>query len=565
MKQNISFVVILAACIVTLPAHAKMIYRCHEDAAPGVTPNPLNNPCPDTEDIHLPMPGGQVMVFRAVAVPGVSFWGDTERNVMMGNGAAPMFEEPQQVTVAGSFPDGDRGWKYLMGKYEVTIAQYAIIKGEGDLQAGIQHLVQSSSGRKIYTELANSDVTSARSQELLSRPVAGILLRDLQEFPAQYTRWCYQDEACRKAMPKFGDVPGFFRLPTEIEWEYAARKTRKKYSEALPFEEDKAIQYAHISSDYIAHKTSQPVGYYLSVNGFYDLFGNVAELTEGRFLSQLNHGKPGGFSARGGSYSEIPGQLRVSMRREVAEFRTWPEISENQPKKVGIRLAIGSLNQPDDQDLLSKISNDYSSYRGSREQFQSASGDSTRAKVLKANDPLERIETLLGELANEQPGAVSSLNQINEQIQTARSLLIRSAEEMVSQLTRNTVLTVGEAKRSLMQISKANKTIKTLSPCQKDEYYEKCTSIVTGAQKKLPELNNAVERSFGLYVKMVQQLAEYRDFAKDELVKLKANDTVKGLDAVSVRLLDQHLNEYLEAGSAFDQKQWFDDIDKANK
>ncbi len=559
-------IIIFSIVCLLLSAHeSNAVYRCQADMNQNLKPNLLDNPCPDPDDIVLPMPGGQIMVFHSVPVPGENFWGGASRNVMMGfTGATPassdqsipIFETPQRVSVAGSFPNEEKSWNILIGKYEVTVAQYAALMGNGNIDRGIQILLEDSNNWKDYRELAKSDLEPYRREQLLSRPVTAIPLRSLQEIPAHYTRWCYQNDNCLAALPCYGIMPGFIRLPTEIEWEYAARSTQDNYADLLPFPMEQAAEYGHISTDYKERTNRISVGSYLPINGLYDLFGNVEELTDGRFWAELNSGKPGGFAVRGGTYKNKPKEIRTSMRSERPEFYLAGEnIRETRSPLVGIRLAIGSQNQPDTT-IIAKISAQYKTWRGSNEQFQSASGTSTRALLLNTNDPLENIEALLSnfERKNIAPSLMEDLGKIRKQVEQARFELKRTAEELVFQLTQNTIFTAGEAGRSIKFIAQRESGIKDFSKNCDDA---SCRSLVEKTKASIEYYQKASDESLDKYTRSIRDLASYRDFAKKQVESME-KEGLSGMDAISLGMVKRHL--YQELSGKGNPQIWRQDV-----
>jgi formylglycine-generating enzyme required for sulfatase activity len=115
-----------------------------------------------------------------------------------------------------------------------------------------------------------------------------------------------------------------WRLPTEIEWEYACRAG----SETLfPQGEDLSPIDANFLYDESLERIGPghltPVGFYPSnAWGFHDLLGNVNEWTSSpwtRSHELLATIVPGLFTIRGGSWDGLPRLLRPSWRDGLAE------------------------------------------------------------------------------------------------------------------------------------------------------------------------------------------------------------------------------------------------------
>jgi len=150
-----------------------------------------------------------------------------------------------------------------------------------------------------------------------------------------------------------------YRLPTEAEWEYAARagQTNSRYWGDDP---NQACRYANIY-DETARKAkpfnwanypcedkqaaAAPVGQYAAnAFGLYDMLGNVAEWTCSEYDSDYAGGETrcaeGGASStgrrvlRGGSWSDYPGLVRFAYRFPAApEYGNWRS-------DIGFRLVL---------------------------------------------------------------------------------------------------------------------------------------------------------------------------------------------------------------------------------
>ncbi|MEI2743737.1 MAG: SUMF1/EgtB/PvdO family nonheme iron enzyme [Candidatus Competibacter sp.] len=217
-------------------------------------------------------------------------------------------EAPHEVCLKG----------FWMGKYEVTNAQY--------LHFDTQH----DSGSYEPHSLNGPD-----------QPVVRVSWQETVAF----ADWLSKKTGLR------------FRLPTEAEWEYAARagQTQSRYWNDDP---NQACRYANIY-DETARKAKpfnwanypcedgqivvSPVGRY-AANGFglYDMLGNVAEWTcseyDNAYAGGENRcaeraGTAGGRRVlRGGSWSDYPGLVRLAYR--------FPAAPEYRKFDLGFRLVL---------------------------------------------------------------------------------------------------------------------------------------------------------------------------------------------------------------------------------
>jgi len=313
------------------------------------------NPKPAFRDFILPMPqlndiGEIKMVFRKLKVHGSEFWGNPQRLISIGENASKF-----KGMISGAFYDREQeNWFYYLGKYEVSIAQYITVMG-------LKHFYKKCGNKKQIAKIKTA-IGKGLLREL-AKPIAWITWWDYQEFIRQYNLWCYSNTECLDKLPRISktnwkheinkdiDPPGFFRLPSELEWEYAARggyEADSKFENTLPFVADKIKQYAWTKPH--SRNGATRIGRWQASYGFYDLFGNVQELTNSLFVAEIIQGKVGGLTTRGGSYQDQAKTLSSAFRREIELYKAKEdregkitEITESLSPTTGIRLAIGTL------------------------------------------------------------------------------------------------------------------------------------------------------------------------------------------------------------------------------
>lgn len=281
---------------------------------PALADDDVCDPKPAEGDLVLPMPGGLKMAFRPVFL-GVGDADFAAREIKLGDRAGGGFKEyPTMVVLGGSFllpaPGGARDWAYYVGKYEVSEAQYAAVL-EPAAKAG-------------------------------GTPATMVSLSDARRFVAAYNRWLYDNAP--DAVPRHEDVPGFLRLPTEAEWEFAARGGTAVDADGFdrrhPYDRGLA-RYEWFSGPSSSHDKIKKIGR-LPPNplGLHDMLGNVSEMTETLYQVEYVQGRTGGFVVRGGSFRTPESKVRSSLRTE-APFYT-PAMKEFKQDELGFRLVLAS-------------------------------------------------------------------------------------------------------------------------------------------------------------------------------------------------------------------------------
>jgi hypothetical protein len=326
------------------------------------------NPKPAAGDLILPMPCDGAMAFRPVEV--IDRGGPLDdRRVELGTAETELgFNEFFHETfLAAPFPSPDRKRLYWMGKYEVTRDQYAAVVGKCPDRP-------TPEGREAQSEVSWSEAV---------------------QFAERWTIWLLEN--ARDALPKHGQSYGFVRLPTEDEWEYAARggaalSDTDRIARTFPMPE--GIERYAVAGSRASGGRPQLVGQLLpNPLGLYDVLGNVAEWVLDPY--RLRHpdrsdGMAGGHVARGGSYTTSVSALRTAMRDEIPPF----DASHNTPTRlrfVGFRVVLASSIGSGDLaavealrkafDALPRISGEANASREALESLKKQTADNARLRV----------------------------------------------------------------------------------------------------------------------------------------------------------------------------------------
>ncbi len=273
------------------------------------------NPKPLEDDIVLPMPCDGSMAFRKVSLPLASPLDD--KSIVLGQDSPEWgyIEHSRPSHIAGSFTEQESTRYYLVAKYELSELQYQAI-------------------------MANDCPKPAMKLRL---PAVSYSWMDAIQAADRYNLWLRQ-HALEKLPTEDGE-PGFIRLPTEEEWEFAARggvavDTAQFRDSRYPMPEG-LNDYEWFAGPQSANGKLQLTGL-LKANplGLHDVLGNADEMMFEPFrLNKLNrlHGQAGGIVIRGSNILSPQAELRTSARKEAPHYRNR---EQSQNKHTGTRFVL---------------------------------------------------------------------------------------------------------------------------------------------------------------------------------------------------------------------------------
>ena len=278
------------------------------------------NPKPLADDVILPMPCDGSLVLRKVQVPVAGPLGDYGVTLGQDNDEWGYIEQARPSYIAGSFTvqKPEPGRYYLLAKYELNELQYQAVMSD----------------------------TCPTPSAKLRLPQIGISWFDATAFADKYSLWLRKNAAAK--LPKEDGAAGFLRLPTEAEWEFAARGgmavSQAEFRDVrFPTPDGGLGAYAWFAGAQSANGKLQLAGL-LKPNplGLHDILGNIDEMLFEPFrLNKLDrqHGQAGGYIVRGGNYLTPQAELRTALRQEQPYYSAGGN-EQTKLKTSGVRLAL---------------------------------------------------------------------------------------------------------------------------------------------------------------------------------------------------------------------------------
>lgn len=317
------------------------------------------------------------MAFRRIDTPSGA-GGLDDRSILLGSAEEETgyIEFLRRVFLVGPFGGGDTPRHFFMSKYEVTRAQLEAIRNPQPCPAAP---AATPSARLPAVEVSWFEASEAAQR------LSSFLLRNAAQ-----------------RLPRRGNIPAFVRLPTEAEWEYAARggaTVSEAEFQARTFPMPRGVEaYAWFQGPRSAAGRLSPIGAKLpNPLGLHDMLGNAAEWVMEPFrLNRVGrlHGLAGGLVARGGDFRNTgEAQLRSSLRIEYAPFEESGEPSRF--TTVGFRFVLGAVAQASLADTAAL-----------REAFRAES----RARTAEQDDPAALIAALRRDQAD--PAAQAALDRL---------------------------------------------------------------------------------------------------------------------------------------------------------
>lgn len=483
------------------------------------------NPAPASGDIILPMPCDLHMVFRIIGVPAKGFLWDMTTRFGKDDSSTNRAYYDSRYTTALAAPfalaDVPAPWRanaptgeyryYLMGKYEVSGLQWRALMDASCPTGGL-----NTSDAQPKTEISWYDAIA---------------------FSQKYTEWLLKNHPT--AVPRFaGDERnvGFLRLPTEAEWEYAARGGHATPTQWLQEEDFFPLAAGTSVKDYAVYRpedaarieesTARIGSRKANPAGLHDTSGNAAEMVMDVFRFSLGgrlHGSAGGFIRKGGSYLSGTAEIMPGRREEVAFFL------QNGPvrtRDLGMRLVISGINTPGGN-------------RPNTLQSEWKKAGEDHALLLdNTRNPLEELDRLLGMARSD--AERENLQRLRNIIKDNNIALERQQHLATEALVRTAAFTIETIRNFAIRRKAADEAVKTM-----EGRYKKLTStplqeeidMLSRAKNARDNFDRGVNQSLSFYQSRLQDTRQIQPAIMDAALANVEKDLGQG-DEFSRKLQD---------------------------
>jgi hypothetical protein len=483
------------------------------------------NPNPSPNDFSLPMPCGGKMILRHVCVPAGGYFADLSFDMGCkdcGRLKDSFMEGKRLSAVSGPFTleDLPAAWRVKLKNARVNGDGRCPESGDTNISA-FYYFIGKYEVTNFQWQAVMNDVCSGKDSRFSAddaRPKTAISWFEAVEFTRKYTEWLIKNAP--ENLPRFSnDRFGYLRLPSEAEWEYAARgghlvtESQLNDEEFFPLNEHPYKDFA-VFTDPDAAKPQQKLARIGSkcANplGLFDTAGNVAEMVLDPFHFSIGsrlHGAAGGFIIKGGSFRKSLVEMMPGRREEQPFFLGDGAFRSSD---VGFRVALSGILTP--QDRKKRLDQEWADLAVQQKSGQApAKFSASNIEIDQSKDPIAEIERFVAMSADEtEKKNLLFLREVIEQ----KSILLKEQEaETVKGIIHSALFTAESlqkyAIRRKIVLNELNKLEKMKDETVSQSILDSLESRIAKAKETIRLLDSATRHFVKFYFNRIRESQRY--------------------------------------------------------